>query len=247
MANEFVCLNLALSYVLVRGLCLEEGTAVAGFDLTGSNVSRDAQTELTRESIREAVGVFHRPEDLQSAIDELLSSGFHRAELSLLASAHAVESKLARRYDKVQDLQDDPRVPRAAYVSTEAIGDAQGGIIGALAYIGATVASGAIVASGGTLAAAIVAAVLTGGAGGLAGSILAKWLGDHHANLLQEQIAKGGLLLWVRTWTPADETRAMEILSRHAASHAHVHDLPAPTGGSHPAWTGVERHAAKGL
>jgi hypothetical protein len=32
---------------------------------------------------REAVGVFNSPETLQEAIDELLSSGFHRAELSL--------------------------------------------------------------------------------------------------------------------------------------------------------------------
>lgn len=204
------------------------------------------QTERAPEAIREAVGIFHSPEDLQDAIDELLSSGFHRAELSLLASEHAVQAKLAHRYDKVDALEDDPRAPRAAYVSTEAIGDAQGGLIGALAYVGATVASGAIVASGGTLAAAIVAAALTGGAGGFVGSILAKWLGEHHAHLLQEQLSNGGLLLWVRTWARADETRAIEILLRHSASHAHVHTLPAQTGSSHSSWNAVERDAAKG-
>ena len=36
--------------------------------------------------IREAVGVFNGSEDFQGAIDELLSSGFHRADLSLLAA-----------------------------------------------------------------------------------------------------------------------------------------------------------------
>ena len=30
-------------------------------------------------AVREAVGVFVRPEDFQGAIDELQSSGFHRA------------------------------------------------------------------------------------------------------------------------------------------------------------------------
>jgi hypothetical protein len=45
-------------------------------------------------TIREAVGVFHDPASLQEAIDELLSSGFDRAELSLLAGEHAVEEKL---------------------------------------------------------------------------------------------------------------------------------------------------------
>jgi len=58
-------------------------------------------------TVREAVGVFNRPEELQGAIDELLSSGFYRAELSLLASAHAVEAKLDHRYEKVSSLADD--------------------------------------------------------------------------------------------------------------------------------------------
>ena len=65
-------------------------------------------------TIREAIGVFNRPEDLQHAIDELLSSGFHRAELSLLASEHAVDEKLSHRYEKVSALADGPTVPRAA-------------------------------------------------------------------------------------------------------------------------------------
>ena len=118
-------------------------------------------------TVREAVGVFNRPEELQGAIDELLSSGFYRAELSLLASAHAVEAKLDHRYEKVSSLADDPTVPREAYVSTEAIGGAEGGLIGGLMYVGAAAAAGAIVISGGTLATAIGATALAGGAGGL--------------------------------------------------------------------------------
>jgi len=74
--------------------------------------------------VREAVGVFNRSEDLQDAIDELLSSGFDRAELSLLASEHAVEEKLGHWYDSAT--AENPTVPRAAYVSTEAIGGAEG-------------------------------------------------------------------------------------------------------------------------
>jgi hypothetical protein len=83
-------------------------------------------------TVREAVSVFNSPESLQDAIDELLRSGFHRAELSLLASEHTVEEKLRHKYEKVDALADDPTIPRAAYVSTEAIGGAQGGLIGGL-------------------------------------------------------------------------------------------------------------------
>jgi hypothetical protein len=175
---------------------------------------------------REAVGIFHDPEALQSAIDELLSSGFHRAELSLLASELAVQEKLGHRFTKVDGLADDVTVPRSAYVATEDIGDAEGGIIGGLVYVGATVAAGAVVASGGTLLAVIASAVLLGGAGGLIGSVLAKMLGDHHARHLEEQIDRGGLLLWVRVWDAAKEERAVGILKKFSAEQVHIHGLP---------------------
>ena len=165
-------------------------------------------------TVREAVGIFSSPEALQDAIDELLSSGFHRAELSLACER-------ARRGEKASSpIREGGPVfrqfndSRAAYVSTEAIGDAQGGLIGGLMYVGATVAAGGIVASGGTVAAVIVAAALAGGVGGLIGSILAKWVGDHHSHYLQEQMDRGGLLLWVNTRDVALEERAVEILKK---------------------------------
>lgn len=177
---------------------------------------------------REAVAVFQDADTLQEAIDELLSSGFARADLSLLASEPTVVEKLGHKFKKVEELEDDTSVPRSAYVSTESIGDAQGGLIGGLGYIGAVAAAGAIVASGGTVAAAFAAAALAGGAGGLFGSVLAKWVGDRHADNLQAQVDKGGLLLWVRTWDKAQESRARDILSSHSAHDVHIHDLPAP-------------------
>ena len=128
-------------------------------------------TQSKLESVCEVVGVFHKPEHLESAIDELLSSGFDRAELSLLASEAAVAEKLGGYYRPASELADDPAVPRAAFVSSAAIGDAEGALIGGLAYVGATVAIGAIVMSGGALGAAIAAAVLAGGTGGLIGSV----------------------------------------------------------------------------
>ena len=44
-------------------------------------------TDITQTpGVGEAVAVFATAESLQAGIDELLSSGFHRSELSLLAS-----------------------------------------------------------------------------------------------------------------------------------------------------------------
>src|SRR3546814_7264456 len=53
-------------------------------------------------------------------------------------------------------------------------------------------AVGAVVATGGTLLAVIAGAALAGSAGGLIGSVLAKRLGEHHAQYLHEQIVRGG-------------------------------------------------------
>jgi len=178
------------------------------------------------QAVHEVVGIFHAAEDLQAAIDELLSSGFDRAELSLIAGEHAVEKKLGHAYRRAALMADDLTIPRTAYVSTEAIGDAQGGLIGGLVYVGAVVAAGAVVVSGGTLAAAIAAAAIAGGAGGTIGAVLATWVGVHHALYLQQQLQQGGLLLWVRSWDVADEARAVAILREHAGHNVHVHGAP---------------------
>jgi hypothetical protein len=169
----------------------------------------------------EVVGVFHSAERLESAIDDLLSSGFDRAQLSMLAGEQAVRTKLAGRYRSTAELTDEPAAPRAAVISSAAIGDAEGGLIGALAYVGATAAVGVIVLAGGTLGATIAAAVLAGGAGGLIGTALARLVGHHHAAYLEDQIANGGLLLWVRAANAADEQRALAIVTRHAADQVH--------------------------
>jgi hypothetical protein len=70
--------------------------------------------EQEARTVREAVGVFNRSEDLQDAIDELLSSGFDRAELSLLASEHAVEESLvigmrkSARWQRIRQSRERP-------------------------------------------------------------------------------------------------------------------------------------------
>jgi len=80
---------------------------------------------------------------------------------------------------------------------------------------------------GGTLAAGIASVAMTGGVDALIGTILAKWIGDHHVNYLQEQMDHGGLLLWVRTWGVEDERRAVQILRSHSGRDVHVRAIPA--------------------
>jgi hypothetical protein len=182
--------------------------------------------EKSARTVREAVGVFHDLEAFKDAVDELTSTGFDRAALSLLASQETVEQKLGHAYHRVGEVEGDASVPRAAYADDHSIAEARTGAIGGLAYIGAVAAAGVVVASGGGLAAAIAGAAIAGGGGGLLGSIASRFIGQAHADNLQAQLDKGGLLLWVKTPAPDDETRALKILRKHGGQDVHVHELP---------------------
>ena len=173
----------------------------------------------------EAVAIFEDAASLQAAVDAVLGADFDHADLTLLAGQHAVELKLGHVYAKTP--VDDPSEVRSSYVPAESVGNAKGGLIGGLVYVGAMVAGGAIFASGGTLGVALAAAAAAGGAGGVVGSILAKWLGDKYARDLQDQIDAGGLVLWVRAKDPEHARRAQALLARHSPHDVQVHKIEA--------------------
>ena len=175
-------------------------------------------------SVREAVGVFDDADRLQEAIDDLMTHGFDRAEISLLASESAVEKKLGHKYVKASELEDDPQVPKRGYVSPADVGAAEGAVIGGLMYVGAGLLLGPVAAAGATVAGMAAAAAIGGGVGGLFGARLAKLIGDRHARHIEEQLKHGGLLLWVRVRDAEREKRAVEILSRRLGRDVHVHE-----------------------
>ena len=177
--------------------------------------------------IREAVGVFGDADAMQQAIEDLLSSGFEHADLSLLASEETVDKKLGHKYKKVTEIEDDAAVPRSRYVSQDAIAEGEYVFTGGLVILGALSTAVFVVASGGALAGALTGAVLGGGTWGVLGELLARFIGAQHADYIQEQLTHGGLLLWVGCSNSERENSAMEILSKHSGRDVHVHTLPA--------------------
>lgn len=130
-----------------------------------------------RSEMREVVGVFKSVDQLQAAIDDLMLSGFDRAQISVLASEDAVREKLGREYLPVSKLEDNPDTPRTEYVSPESRNEAKAALIGGLFYLGAAGAAFATLASGGAFATAAVA----GSGGAFLGAVLAQVLGLHEA------------------------------------------------------------------
>jgi hypothetical protein len=179
--------------------------------------------DQNQTAVTEAVAVFHDVSDLDAAVEELRAAGFGHDDISLLATEQAVNRKLGHRYERVEELEDDPAAPRVVYRTRASLGDGDDRLIGSLTYLPAVVAAGTVVASAGVVAAAVTGTAI---AGALIGTVLAHWLDKSHAEHLQEQLDRGGLLLWVRTPDPETQQRALAILARHSAHDVHLHRLP---------------------
>lgn len=170
----------------------------------------------------EAVAIFHDVASLDRAVDALIEVGFDKDDVSLLASEAAVEGKLGQRYERVDELEDDPAAPRVAYRSLTEFADTEHTVANVLTYLPAVIAAGTVVASAGVVAAA-VAGTAVGGA--VLSTVLARWLDKAHADHLQEQLEHGGLLLWVNAPTAERQEMAVRILEDHAATDVHIHDF----------------------
>jgi hypothetical protein len=179
-----------------------------------------------KRKVREAVGVFHDPEMLQAAIDDLQRHGFMRHEISVLAGESAIRDKLGHLYKHVQEAEDDPSAPRVMFISSEEMAVAKGAAVSIPLYIAAATAAGMVVASGGLLLDAIIFAAGAGAVGAGIGSMLATFIAKQRAEYLQEQLERGGLLLWVHLRSPRLENLAEKILLEHSAQDVHVHDIP---------------------
>jgi len=178
-----------------------------------------------KRTVREAVAVFDDIADLDEAVRELRAAGFAREDINILAGAETVEKKLGRRFRRVEELEDEPSAPRVVFEPLTELEEREKTVASSLTILPTLLAAGTVVASGGALAAAIVGTAV---AGALLATVLTHWMDERRARWLQEQLERGGILLWVRTPDEAAERKAVEILARHSTHDVHVHEIPSP-------------------
>jgi hypothetical protein len=162
--------------------------------------------------IRETVAVFDDPEKLESAVSALQSNGFHRASLSFVASETPGE-------------RNDPSASHQPVVSDTDV--RQERVLGTAlaATIAGFAAAGFAVATGGVALAAVAAAAAAGGVGAVS-TLVGRKLAGGEGSDLNDQLARGNVLLCVRTPDDDAERRAVEVLRRHAVQ-VHARELPA--------------------
>jgi len=165
------------------------------------------------------VALYHNFADAQSAVDELVRSGVDRTMISLVANN--VTGEYSRYVDPDYDADDAVTADDGA-----AFGAASGGIIGALAGLGAL----AIPGIGPVIAAGPLIAALTGGAiGALAGAptggLVAGLIKTHNvdaedAEVYAEGVRRGETLMTVQV-EDANVSRTRDILNRFNPTDVH--------------------------
>jgi hypothetical protein len=170
------------------------------------------------DTLREVVAVFDDTKALDDAVFALESHGFDRAALSLLASEAAVEEKLGHRYQQVKEVEDDPNAPRATFFSRVSRLESEYLPAPILAAIGALMVAGM---------GAVLPVVVAAGTGAALGAALGRVLHEHQATRVNEQLARGGLLLWVNVRNSQEEKTALRVLREHSAHDVHVHEVAA--------------------
>jgi len=191
-----------------------------------TNTGGEAPGEGNHEfQLREAVGVFANEKLFLGAVDDLLEHGFDRADLSVLGHGLDKQASFDLLREGAVALADDGGLPRAALVTPEAVSQAKAAAFSLPIYVGTFGSLLALVASGGTLAFAIPVAVAGGLAGTGLGAIGAHAIGRGHKRDIEEQVANGGIILWVRTGTPEQETKAQEIMGKAGGKNVHLHEV----------------------
>lgn len=174
--------------------------------------------------IPEAVAVFDSAEALKAAYWDLRMVGFSRYDISLLAKQEVLEEKLGHAYWRAEELEDDPKAPRAAYVSEEAMGELEGAIAGGFFFLGSYIAMLAMLTPASTLGASIAAIAIGGSPGAVIGTLLARRADRKFRDYYANQIRHGGILMWVRVNDDEKSDLATRILTEHSGRDVHVHD-----------------------
>lgn len=189
----------------------------------GPGGDQDAGEEAVEE--REIVGLFDDESSLNSAIDELMQIGLRPIDLSLLADSKALPESVKAVSPAARELEDRADVARAAYVSPDTRTEGLAALFGLPVYVAGAGTAAAAVLGGAALIPTIAVVAGVGVAGGVAGLLLARVFGRRHAQRIQDQIARGGLLLWVHAPDSSRDGKVCEVLRRHSARDVHVHTV----------------------
>jgi hypothetical protein len=170
----------------------------------------------TQTGPAEIVALFRSPQALETAINDLCSAGWDRSELSLLTQKHVLMPEPPQE-SSMREAAAAPEEGKSAIVSDSDVRQGRTLATSLAGVIAAFAATGATILTGGTALAAIAGAAAAGGGAPAAVNALGQWADKSRSQYLQDQVDRGGILLWITPRDPEQEHLAQEILGRHGA------------------------------
>lgn len=190
-------------------------------------------TPHTERITDEVVGLFRSTESVEAAISALAGAGWDRSELSLLGQKSAFDPQPPIGGESAEQAADDPHAKRAPVVSDPDIRQGRTLATSMASVAAAFLAAGATAMTGGSALLAIIGAAAAGGGAAAAVNALGQWAGSNRAEFLEEQVKRGGIVLWVMLRHPDEESKAREILTQHGAEIIHSHQTEVPADHTH--------------
>lgn len=172
--------------------------------------------------VTEAVGIFHEYDALQATIKDLGANGFGRHQISVRGNDLLLDAQSTAVIPPYA-FEDNPGTPRSPLIGAEELGIAQGVLVGASIYVGASFAF--YLTGGMTRPYALPIVMFYVLFAGAMGILFAQWLGQAYRRFFEKQRDAGGLVLWVETPEPQDHRKAETILRNHGAEHVHLHRI----------------------
>jgi hypothetical protein len=163
------------------------------------------------------MALFDDEDALHEVVEALQGDGFERADLSVSPRWHIAEKAVGRALASVTELANSPAAPRTVPVDRGSFGLAQGACIAGPLYVLSCAVAIAFAAQGADLAVIARAGVTAGAMGAALGCLPVIWLRRWHQHHIQDLLARGGLILWVRIADAKRERQARQILAHSAA------------------------------
>jgi hypothetical protein len=167
--------------------------------------------------------VFAEVAPFRKVLRALVGAGFDQTDVSVLAPHQAVADHFDGIVPAPPQLADRPDTPRRDLEPESTVEAVVHAIAEGLSVIGALGAAGAAYAVGGPVgvASGAGAAVETS-----VEEVLDRFVEDGLARRFKENLADGGLVVWVRVRDREAAERARDLLAKHGGSE--IHAVPAP-------------------
>jgi hypothetical protein len=165
-------------------------------------VEATAADGVDEADVVEVVGLFENRHTFDCAVEALLTGGFQRTAISVLASHTSLEASAP-----------NPAAPQD---------DALTALVGELSYAFPLESAGLLTVVGGPISGSI-GALMAAGIGGMALKEYLDELTSHpDTDAFAKALEEGGLVIWVQVADDAEEAKAGEILTAEGAVNVHL-------------------------